>query len=108
MRILEDTFTILHIKIAHIRIYKFSARTLVTLGLIAFIVFGILQIYLSWMSDPIDIWGIIESLAYVFIVSYMAMFWLISWPEADRLLSKSSDIDSEGKDKKDDSTESET
>ncbi len=93
MRILENTFVILHIKIAHIKILKMSARTLVTLGLILFILFGIMQMYIAWQSEPVDFWGIVQSLTFTFILSYMAMFWLKSWGPANKMLNKALDLE---------------
>ena len=99
MRILEDTFVILHIKISHIRIYKFSASSLVTLGLVFFISFGLLQVYLAALGgETFRIVDFIESVLYVGLVTYVAIIWLKSWPEAMRMLSKSCES---GGDKKD-------
>ena len=98
MRILEDTFVILHIKISHIRIYKFSASSLVTLGLVFFISFGLLQVYLAALGgETFRIVDFIESVLYVGLVTYVAIIWLKSWPEAMRMLSKSSDLEPDKK-----------
>lgn len=100
MRMLEDAFVILHIKISHIKVSRFSVRTIFTAILGLLVSFGATQVYKSTQAEPPDVWGFIESVIYEVIILYCTLFWMIAWQKADRLLAKASDIGSEKKETK--------
>ncbi len=92
MRVLDDVFVLLHIKISHISIIGIAARPLLTAVFVFLLLFGCFQLFLS-SRDPFDTVGFAESLLYVFVVAYSFLFWIKAWPKADVLLAKAGDID---------------
>ena len=100
MKILEETFTLIHIRISHKKVLFMSLRHFVTLVFILLIAFSAFQIYKAAISE-IDIINFIESAFYTILLIYSAFFWIKSWPKANRMLNKASEYESERKDKSD-------
>ena len=92
MKILEDTFVIIHIRISHQKILGFSARHFVTSALIFLIAFSAFQIYKSTITQ-VHLISFIEAAFYTILMIYGSFFWMTSWPKANRMLNKASDYE---------------
>lgn len=87
MELLENAFVLLHIKISHLKGVGIPARTLFALFLVFLLAFGSLQLFIATYKN-LNLLSFLESLAYVIVIAYTLLFWIKTWPTANRLLNK--------------------
>ena len=93
MKLLEDVFIILHIKISHINLGFISARKLMTIVFGLLLAFGALQLFYASSAQVPDVWDFAQAVIYLLIISYVTFFWFKAWATADRHLSHASDLE---------------
>ena len=96
MRVISDVFTIIHIKISHLKFLGVSARHFITAALSAFLAVNTIQLVNSVrrFQNP---WGFVEAAILIFLTVYSARLWIISWPMAGKHLNRAVDYENECK-----------
>jgi uncharacterized membrane protein YozB (DUF420 family) len=99
MNAFEEVFVILHIRLSSIKVHKLQFRTAFTIILMFLLSYSVIQLYLAMNKEellPLDILG---SFVFMGLVLHFTYNWVITWPKANRLLSKASDISHKDREK---------
>lgn len=78
---IEEAFVVLHIRISHIKIFKFSLRSHILTYLIALIIFHLYQLYIA-VSAVIFIEAGFLAIFFLF----AALYWVKTWIKANKIL----------------------
>lgn len=88
MKLFEDAFVLVHIRISSCRIFGIRARLFITGSAVFFILANAVQMYLSTSADGISWGSFVEAALFTIITIYSTLIWVISWPKANRMLNK--------------------
>ncbi|PIR42863.1 hypothetical protein CO058_02245 [candidate division WWE3 bacterium CG_4_9_14_0_2_um_filter_35_11] len=88
MKLFEDAFVLVHIRISSCKIFGVSARLFLTGSAVFFILANAVQMYLSTSAGGISWGSFVEAALFTVITIYATLIWMISWPKANKMLNK--------------------
>ena len=94
MRLLDDAFTLVHIKISHLKFMKMPLRRFLTMTLIFLLLTNGIRLFWSLQDSSINA-DFVETLIITITICYGSLSWVRSWPKASKMLSKASIIGEE-------------
>lgn len=95
MKLFEDAFVLVHIRISCYKIFGIGARLFLTGSAIVFILSMTIQMYLATSREKVDWGGFVEASFFTVIMIYATLIWIISWPRANRMLNKAVEYEKE-------------
>src|SRR3989338_10456106 len=90
MKLFEDAFILVHIRISGCKIFGLDSRTFLTGSAVFFILANTIQMYLATIGETISWSSFVEAAIFTILTIYGTLIWLISWPKANRMLNKAS------------------
>ncbi len=90
MKLFEDAFILVHIRISGCKLLGVDSRTFLTGSAVFFILANAIQMYLSTSGETINWSSFVEAAIFTILTIYGTLIWLISWPKANRMLNKAS------------------
>lgn len=86
MNFLEEAFVIIHIRLSGVKLYFIKASTIVTISLILFLIFSLVELYHLLYIGPFIFVSLIQDIIYIFVVAYISLLWVKSWTKANKHL----------------------
>ena len=90
MKLFEDAFILVHIRISGCKIFGLDSRTFLTGSAVFFILANAIQMYLVTSGASISWTSFVEAAVFTILTIYGTLIWLISWPKANKMLNKAS------------------
>ena len=87
MNTIEHAFTLIHIKISNLHVFKISARHFVSFLLILLSAYGLYELFQSTIEGFLSF---LESALYLLFITCTIFLWVKSWPKAKEMLNKAS------------------
>jgi len=86
MNFLEEAFVIIHIRLSGVKVSFIKASNLVTIFLILFLIFSLIELYKVLYIGPFAVVPFIQDIVYLFAVIYISLLWVKSWTKANKHL----------------------
>lgn len=90
MNAIEHAFTLIHIKISNLSVFKISIRHLISILLAILLAYGLFELLQSTVEGFSSFF---ESALYLLFITYTIFLWVKSWPKAKEMLNKASDYE---------------
>ena len=92
MKILEETLTIIHIRISGISFMGYKLRHAVTVLMMIMLIVNLIQLFYATVNEFI-VSHLLESSVFLVLNIYFILYWLKSWPKAGAMLNKAGDYE---------------